>query len=456
MCDTIGRIVGDGLAIFAKNSDRSPNEPQVLEFVPHKVWTDKWLKCTYRDIDQVAETNAMVISRPVWMWGAEMGVNEHGVCIGNEAVFTKGKYGRKSLIGMDYVRLGLERASSARGAVKIITDLLTMYGQGGNCGYDKDFHYDNSYLIMDRYEVFVLETAGTEWACKKFERASISNRLTLGDDCDEYSGERCDFAAEHADLLYSTFSGAEGRRNATCAHKFDNVFDAFAALRQHNVEEPMCCGSVSSVCMHAGNLIADQTTSSMVVELTGKTAAGIRIYVTGTSRPCLSVFKPHVFAAGGVILPEGTEQPDEYWRAAEARQRKLLGKVVPAEYHAERDALEQQLVADYLEALSKGKLLLDPRTESGYAVGVDAATALRPSTGSGLLSRFRARKKSESGVAAGATLGAANVSGDKAGLAGAGLVAEASFYEKWRDYPFKDGETSVPFVRYWEKKNLAL
>ena len=89
MCDTIGRRIGENHSIFAKNSDRSPNEPQIIEFIEHKKHSQDKLKCTYISIDQVEETNAMVISRPVWLWGAEMGVNEHGVCIGNEAVFTK-------------------------------------------------------------------------------------------------------------------------------------------------------------------------------------------------------------------------------------------------------------------------------------------------------------------------------------------------------------------------------
>ena len=34
MCDTLGRVVNEGLALFAKNSDRSPNEPQVIEYRP--------------------------------------------------------------------------------------------------------------------------------------------------------------------------------------------------------------------------------------------------------------------------------------------------------------------------------------------------------------------------------------------------------------------------------------
>ena len=300
MCDTIGKRISNDRSIFAKNSDRSPNEPQILEFIEHKHNTDKTLKCTYIIITQVEETNAMVISRPVWLWGAEMGVNEHGVCIGNEAVFTKGKYGKDSLIGMDYVRLGLERGSTAYDAVRVITGLLERYGQGGNCGYDKNFRYDNSYLIMDRQEIYVLETAGKNWAYKKYDHASISNRLTLGDDCDAYSGERCDFRKKYSDFLFSTFSAASGRRKKTCCHKIDSIFDAFSALRQHSIDDPMCRGSVSSVCMHAGDMFADQTTASMVVEL----ADDIKIYVTGSSRPCVSVFKPHGFKAGGIINAE--------------------------------------------------------------------------------------------------------------------------------------------------------
>ena len=91
MCDTLGRVVNEGLALFAKNSDRSPNEPQVIEYRPARDHREKELRATYLTIEQAPHTYATLLSRPAWMWGAEMGVNEHGVCIGNEAVFTKGR-----------------------------------------------------------------------------------------------------------------------------------------------------------------------------------------------------------------------------------------------------------------------------------------------------------------------------------------------------------------------------
>jgi secernin len=65
------------------------------------------------------------------------------VAIGNEAIKTNTGDPKKerSLIGMDYVRLALERSRTAREAVDIISNLLEQYGQGGECGYSRSFKY---------------------------------------------------------------------------------------------------------------------------------------------------------------------------------------------------------------------------------------------------------------------------------------------------------------------------
>jgi hypothetical protein len=94
----------------------------------------------YLEIPQAPETCAVLLARPSWIWGAEMGANSHGVVIGNEAVFTKVPYEKgPGLTGMDLIRLALERASSARLALEVIVDLLASYGQGGNCGFTPFF-----------------------------------------------------------------------------------------------------------------------------------------------------------------------------------------------------------------------------------------------------------------------------------------------------------------------------
>jgi len=98
-CDTFVALpsaTSDGSIFFAKNSDREMNEAQNLVFIPSTChpseplenFHSKDVKCTYLSIPQVENTFAVLLSQPFWMWGAEMGVNEYGVCIGNEAIFT--------------------------------------------------------------------------------------------------------------------------------------------------------------------------------------------------------------------------------------------------------------------------------------------------------------------------------------------------------------------------------
>lgn len=175
-CDTFVALppaTVENRIIFGKNSDRLCDEVQEVVYFPAAVHDNLrgHLKCTYIEIDQVPETYAAVLSRPAWLWGAEMGANEHGVCIGNEAVWGREEVcDEEALLGMDLVRLGLERADTAEKALDVIVDLLEKYGQGGNCSEDgMAFSYHNSFLVADRKEAWILETAGKYWAAEKVQ-----------------------------------------------------------------------------------------------------------------------------------------------------------------------------------------------------------------------------------------------------------------------------------------------
>jgi dipeptidase len=328
MCDTCGigpELTGSGISVFGKNSDREADETQLVLSVPSKIYPSKEnLQCTYIAIPQARKTFATVLSKPFWMWGAEMGVNEKGVAIGNEALFTNVRPEKTpGLIGMDLLRLALERSTVAEEAAQMIIELLKKYGQAGSCGYrDKKFSYMNSFIIMDRQGIIKLETAGRDHALLRLQdHAVISNGITIAKDWHSSSlASGTDFS-KFSDPLITYFSGSAFRkdRNQASILKAKGAIgatDVFALLRDHFDQSP-ARGFNRDVCMHASDPLIrkSQTTGSLVVELHPDDK--FRIFVTGGSAPCLSAFKPFIPAAPFADLGVGADHYSDqsfWWR----------------------------------------------------------------------------------------------------------------------------------------------
>ncbi|PKN71063.1 MAG: peptidase U34 [Deltaproteobacteria bacterium HGW-Deltaproteobacteria-12] len=331
MCDTCGigpELTGSGISIFGKNSDREADETQLIKSVPAQNYpANAVLQCTYIAIPQAGSTYAMVISKPFWLWGAEMGVNEKGVVIGNEALFTRVKPEKTpGLIGMDLLRLGLERGASAEEAAQIIIELLKRYGQAGACGYrDKKFNYMNSFIIMDRRGILKLETAGRDYALQRLSGyAVISNGITIAKDWDFSSLATGTDFSKFSDPLITYFAGSPFRRNRNQASILKAkgaicAADVFAMLRDHFASQP-ATGFNRDVCMHASDPLIrkSQTTGSLVVEL--HPDERFRIFVTGGSAPCLTAFKPFLPAAPfrDLGVGAGCYSDQSYWWRHEA------------------------------------------------------------------------------------------------------------------------------------------
>ena len=278
MCDTFIALppaTKDGTVIFAKNSDRPAGEGQGIRVYPgtrHEAGAV--LQCTYTEIPEVERTHTVLLSQIDWMWGAEMGANECGVVIGNEAVWTRFRPGPPALLGMDLVRLGLERGATAREALEVIVSLLEKFGQGGPCAEnDPGFAYDNSFLIADLHEAWVLETASRVWVAERVSEGvrNISNRLSirsrydlscqnlahearrLGHSCDN---EPIDFAACFSAAPVEPEPGSREEWGARLLAQNDGSITPelmMEVLRHHE----------SGICMHGGF----ETTASMVSRL---------------------------------------------------------------------------------------------------------------------------------------------------------------------------------------------
>jgi secernin len=327
-CDTMvatATATADRSVIFAKNSDRHPEECQHLRLYPARDWAPgASVRCQYVTLPQVRHTHRVLGSQPFWLWGFEHGINERGVVIGNEAIWTKAARQQVGLLGMDLIRLGLERGATAREALDVMAALLEEHGQGGSPRHN-DPHatcYDSSFILADPREAWVLETSGRDWVARRVDGAySISNIPCLTTEFDLASPalrarSGLDFARDVGE--YTEHPQTSGRTRCARSRQLlqeragrIGVADMISFLRDHGgAAETQAPASVGpTLCVHPGTA---QTAASLVAHLHPEGAIAWCSLVT----PCISIFLPFfVDAAVPDVLAQGaaTFAPTSPW-----------------------------------------------------------------------------------------------------------------------------------------------
>jgi secernin len=319
MCDTLIAINGGDRPsmVFGKNSDRPLEEAQPLQSVPQQVHPPgDFVRCQYLTIPHATETLAVLGSRPWWLWGFEQGLNEAGVVIGNQGIYTRDEVPDVGLLGMDLVRLGLERGATAADALHTITGLIEEHGQGGDCRYLVRRRYFNSFIVADGREAYVLETSGRHWVSKCVTSSTaIGNLVTIEDDWDACSdgietyarkkhwwwgppGRKLNFRAafEDGSVRERTEARYRAGREFLASNPCVQVPLMMRHLRDHfeggTIQVPERLGEQRprTVCIHPGQF-ASATAASMVVELSPR-PSGSPVAWCSMSPPCTSPFLP--------------------------------------------------------------------------------------------------------------------------------------------------------------------
>ena len=321
-CDTMAlssRTTKYKQNMLAKNSDRPTGESQRLSFFPSRENAiGARVKMTDLEIEDIPKTYATVGSQPYWTWGFEMGYNECGLIIGNEAQGSKNaKQIDTGILGLDLLRLGLERAATAREAIDVITSLLVKYGQNANASQLIDRRYENSYLLVDKSEMWLLETADREWVAKQIsDRLGISNCYTIEENFDLCSPSLEKIAREHRWLapdekfnfakaytkpaVRQTLAVPRMRRLNKLLMRCESHDNASlkSILRDHFEEEiteerfGVASGTFFSICMHMREWGESETTASLISRV--DEVLGV-ISRWAPAQPCQSIYLPVYF-----------------------------------------------------------------------------------------------------------------------------------------------------------------
>ena len=365
MCDSFVALPAattTGTTLAAKNADCEINEAQAVLHLPRRRYPEgATLRATHIVIPQARETHEVILDKSFWTWGGEIGLNEHGLAVGNEAIFSNAAERQDGLITGDLLRLMLERAKTCEEAVEVFTQALERFGQGGNCELRGNAHFDSSYLVSDLSSAVVIETAGRHWVVRPVDGVgAISNAMTIGGDWERCSSGlpgtgnlgRIDFQARFEDMAKVAAAGSRQRHGVARSwleeHRGHIDLRCMAdLLRQHGDGYDPTEGEVcTNICMHAGPYPSRfwQACGAMIMDAGPK---GSMAWVTATSGTCVSIFKPVYF---GATMPDTGPTPREIFTEGSLWWRhELLHRRAMADFHT----LGQEIRADF-EQLEEG------------------------------------------------------------------------------------------------------
>jgi secernin len=421
--------------IVGKNSDRPIFDCQPLLLHPQQEWPqNSSIQLEYVELPQAQVTFATLGSSPYWCWGYEEGINEYSVVIGNEAIFTKTfrqatqahrNTADLGLLGMDLIRLALERSQNARQAVDLMGHLVEQYGQFGS-GVPMKEHavggYDNSFIVADPNEAWIVEAVGRRWAAKRITHAfdSISNQPSIRTEWDRGSSDLEAYAIRNgwwSDSKPSSFDFARAYIDDRVPRQVSHIRSmrskqllkeqngritpqSMMRIARDHYEDTFLHGpyfdaadpDFLSLCMHASP--ADFTwgnTASSCIAVLPKSPDALPVFWWSAGPPCNGCFVPFfvhgsklpavVSRAGTfgkrVVPPDqaGEDQfaPDSYWWLFRQLMDKVKGdpiKSIPRSYPSRNrivrerfDAIEQECAAELPHVLQKAA-----DSTSGYSL----------------------------------------------------------------------------------------
>ena len=368
MCDSfvaLANSTADGSVLLAKSADTEVNEAEHVVRFPRRQYRDGALvRITHLNIPQATQTHEIILGKSFWSWGGEIGCNEHGVAVGNEAAFSNQKEGKDGVCVLDLLRLVLERSRSAREGVDVVAQHVETFGDGGNCQMMGNFWFDSGLLVADKNEAYVINAAGRHWAARRVaDVMAISNRYQITDDWDLSSlkpgnGGKPNFRAMFADekreaevaaveretMALSMLKARRGRITVR------DMADILRCVGDEDSYEVAADDRPTRVCMHAGPYESRfwHATGAMISDASER---GVVVWMTGTSATDLSCFKPLFFEAEMPDLgpaPQGTYTEGSLWWKHEHLHRRAMAayREVKPQIRADFDQLEGEFFSE--------------------------------------------------------------------------------------------------------------